>query len=149
MLHDDIKKETLEALKSKDDVRLQTLRDIQTGITNKLVQIGKKPNETLEDKEVLSVIKKLSKQRKESIEQYKNAGREDAAESEAKELDILKEYLPKELSENEIRDAVSKKLESLSDEQKSNKGALIGIIMKDLSGSADGKVVSKIINELT
>ena len=149
MLHDDIKKETLEALKSKDDVRLQTLRGIQTGITNKLVQIGKKPNETLEDKEVLSVIKKLSKQRKESIEQYKNAGREDAVEVESKELDILKEYLPKELSENEIRDAVSKKLASLSDEQKSNKGALIGIIMKDLSGSADGKVVSKIINELT
>lgn len=147
-LHQQIKDELKIALKARDDVRLRTVRSMLTAFTNELVATGSKPHETLSDEKVLGVIRRLAKQRKESIEQYESAGRTDLAEAEKAELLVLETYLPKQMSKDEIRQVAQKKLNEMGDIDKSKMGMLIGSIMKDLKGNADGADVKAVVEEL-
>ena len=94
MLHEQIKNGIKEAMMAKDSVRLETYRGMLASFTNELVSKNRKPNEMLADEEALVVITRLSKQRKDSIEQFRKGNREDLVKEEQSQLAILETYLP-------------------------------------------------------
>lgn len=147
-LHSDIKGELKEALKAKDEVRLRTVRSMLTAFTNELVAKGQKPQEELDEAGVLAVIKRLSKQRKESIVQFEAAGRHDLSEPEKAELIVLEGYLPQMMSREEIEPIAKAKLAELGAVDKSKMGVVVGALMKDLQGKADGADVKAVIEKL-
>ena len=99
----DIRGQLIDAMKSKDQVRLSVIRGLLSSFTNELVAKGRTPQEELSDEEVMGVIIKAVKQRKDSIEQYENGGRPELAENEKLELKLLQEYLPTQMSVDEIK----------------------------------------------
>lgn len=133
---------------AKDNVMLETLRSMVAGFTNELVAKGRKPNEILSDEEALAVINRLSKQRKDSIEQYKKGNRQDLVDEESAQLTILETYLPKLMDRNEIEAIAKKKKEELGINDGTKKGMLMQALMKDLKGKADGAVVKEIVDGL-
>ena len=147
-LHTDIKGQLKESLKAKDEVKLRTVRGMLTAFTNELVATGKKPQEELDDQGVLSVIKRLAKQRKESIVQFEAANRQDLADPEKAELIILESYLPQMMSQAEIEPIAKAKLESMGMTDKSKMGVAIGAVMKELQGKADGGDVKAVVEKL-
>jgi hypothetical protein len=147
-LHEQIKGELKEALKAKEEVRLRTVRSMLTAFTNELVATSRTPQMMLEDTEVLTVIKRLAKQRKDSIEQYDAAGRTDLSAPEREELAVLEGYLPKLMSQEEIRPIAEAKKAELSITDKSKLGMLVGAVMKELAGKADGGDVKSVVESL-
>lgn len=148
MLHQTIKDQVKVAMLSKDSVRLNTIRGLVAAFTNELVAKRKKPTEMLSDDEVLDVIRRSVKQRKDSIEQFKAGGRNDLAETESAELKILEAYLPAQMSQEEIKSFVEQKITEAGEIDKTKLGMFIGLIMKELKGKADGAEVKKIIDSL-
>ncbi|MCA9365617.1 GatB/YqeY domain-containing protein [Candidatus Kaiserbacteria bacterium] len=147
-LHEQIRTDMKVALKAKEAAKLRTTRGILTAITNELVATGKTPQDALNDDGVLSVIKRLAKQRKDSIEQYTKADRMDLVEPEKEELAVLETYLPKMMSVAEIKPIAQAKMTELGIEDKSKIGMLIGAVMKELGGRADGGDVKTVVEEL-
>jgi uncharacterized protein YqeY len=147
-LHEQIKSGIKEAMMAKDSVRLETYRNMLASFTNELVSKNRKPNEILTDEEAIIVITRLSKQRRDSIEQFTKGNREDLVKKEQAELAILQTYLPKLLDKVEVEKiALAKKNElGISDETK--KGMLMSALMKDLKGKADGAVVKEAVDSL-
>ena len=144
-LHADIKAELTAALKAKEAVRLRTVRSILTAFTNELIATGGTPQDMLEDDAALAVIKRLAKQRRESITQYQAANRPELAEPEQAELDILNEYLPQLMSDEEILAVVKEKQTALNITDRAQLGQLIGAVMKALNGRADGAAVKRVV----
>lgn len=147
-MQETIKNEMIQAMKAKDQVRLTTLRGLISAFTNELVSKGIPPTEPLSDQDALTVIKRSVKQRKDSIEQFKNGGREDLAQSEEQELKILEEFLPAEMNEDEIRKIAEVKKNELGISDKSKIGILIGAVLKETRGQADGGKVKSIVESL-
>lgn len=147
-LHTDIQGQLKDAMKARDDVKLRTVRSMLTAFTNELVATGKKPQDTLEDEGVLAVIKRLAKQRKESIVQYEAAGRTDLSLPEKAELMVLESYLPQLMKRDEIRPIAEAKKTELGISDKSKMGMLIGALMKELGGRADGGDVKAVVEEI-
>lgn len=147
-LHEQIKGELKDALKAKDQVKLRTVRSVLTALMNELVATSRTPQDTLNDDEVLAVIKRLAKQRKESIIQYEGNNRPELAVPEKEELAVLDSYLPQMMSREEIRPVVEAKKAELGIEDKSKAGMLVGAVMKELAGKADGNDVKSIAEEL-
>lgn len=147
-LHLQIKGELKEAMKAKDAVKLRTVRSMLTAFTNELVATGSTPQGTLSDEAVLAVIKRLAKQRKESIVQYDAAGRTDLSEPEKEEFTVLESYLPELMSRDAIRPIVEAKIATMGTVDKSKMGMLIGSLMKELNGKADGADVKAVVEEL-
>jgi len=148
MLHETIKGELTAAMKAKEDVKLRTIRSMLTAFTNELIATNKTPRDTLEDEEVLTVIARLAKQRRESIEQYEAAGRSELAEPEKAELAVLESYLPEMMSEDEIRPIAESKKAELGITDKSKMGMLVGALMKELKGRAEGADVKRVVESL-
>ncbi len=136
------------ALKERNEVRLTTLRGLISAFTNELVAQKRKPTEALDDNDALTVIKRAVKQRKDSIEQFRAGGREDLAASEEAELAILEEYLPESASIEEIERVAKVKKEALGIEDKAKMGILVGAIMKEFAGNADGADVKAVVEGL-
>ncbi|PCI19872.1 glutamyl-tRNA amidotransferase [Candidatus Wolfebacteria bacterium] len=147
-LHEDIKKEMIVAMKAKEAVKLEVLRGLLAAFINELVSNKRKPDEILPDEDVLKVIQRLAKQRKDSIEQFKSGGREDLVVEEEKELEVLNEYLPEMMSIEEITKIITAKKEELGIDDVSKKGVLMGALMKDLKGKADGGDVKQVVDSL-
>lgn len=147
-LHEDIRASLKDALKSKDGVKLRTVRSLLTAFTNELVATGKTPQDILEDDAAMAVIKRAAKQRKESITQYEAAGRQDLADPEKEELDVLLTYLPQMMSQDEIRPIAEAKKAELGIDDKSKMGMLVGAVMKELAGKADGGDVKEVVESL-
>lgn len=143
-LHQDIREQMKGAMKARDTARLDVLRGLLSSFTNEAVAKKRKPDEELSDEEVLSVIGKAVRQRKDSIEQFQKGGRADLVEAEQAELSILETYLPKQMSREEIIEYV--KTKPLP--QASEKNQFMGIIMKELKGKADGALVKDVIDTL-
>jgi len=133
---------------AKDAVRLSVVRNMLSAFTNELVATGKTPQDILDDAGVLKVIKRLSNQRKDSIEQFEKGGRPELAASEKAELAILDTYLPTLMSRDEIKAVALAKKEALGVTDKAKAGQLTGAIMKDLAGKADGGDVKAVVDEL-
>ncbi len=147
-LHTQIKGELKEAMKAHDDAKLRTVRSMLTAFTNELVATGKKPQDILDDAGVLTVIKRLAKQRKESIVQFDAAGRTELSAVEQEELAILESYLPTLMSHDEIRPLAEAKKAEMGITDKSKMGMLVGALMKELAGKADGTDVKAVVESL-
>lgn len=147
-LHEQIRESLKEAMKARDAAKLRTVRSILTAFTNELVATGKTPQDIIIDENGLSVIKRLAKQRKDSITQYEAASRNDLADPEKEELAILESYLPQLLSQEQIRPIVEAKKTELAVTEKSKMGVLVGAVMKELAGKADGADVKVVVESL-
>jgi uncharacterized protein YqeY len=147
-LHETIKEHLKESMKARDEVRLRTVRGILTAFTNELVATGKKPQDVLPDEQGLAVITRLAKQRKDSIDQFTKGGREDLADIEKVELVVLQTYLPTLMTQEEIRPIAEAKIKELGITDKSKIGMVLGGLMKDLKGKADGADVKVVVESL-
>lgn len=143
-----IKEQIKQAMLARDSVRLNVLRGILTAFTNELVAKGKKPQDALADEDCINVIRRLSKQRKDSIEQFEKGGRVDLAENERAELAILETYLPQMMSKEEIKKVAEAKKAELGISDKAKIGMLTGAVMKELKGRADGNDVKEVLEAL-
>lgn len=148
MLQEKIKAGIKEAMIAKDSVRLDTLRGISAACTNEVVSKGKTPQDTLSDDEVMAVLMRLAKQRRDSISQFNAGGRPELAAEEEAQLAVIEAYLPKMMSEDEIKKFAEEKLTSSGMLDKSKMGQAVGLVMKDLKGKADGALVKKAVEEL-
>lgn len=132
----------------KDVARTGALRGIKAAFVNELIAKKRSQTETLTDEEAVTVIRRLANQRKDSIEQFRKGGREELARAEEGELAVLKEFLPAELSERDIRTIAARKKAELGITDKSKIGQLIGAVMKEAKGQADGAVVKSVVEQL-
>jgi uncharacterized protein YqeY len=147
-LHTKIKEQLKESMKAKDEAKLRTVRSMLTAFTNELVATGHKPQDMLDDAGVLTVIKRLAKQRKESIVQFDAAGRTELSAVEKEELTILESYLPTLMSQDAIRPIAEAKKAEMGITDKAKMGMLVGALMKDLAGKADGADVKVVVESL-
>lgn len=157
-LKQQIQNEIKEAMKSKDAFLLGVLRMISTAIKNreidkrtKLVKGGEQGDidamSQLTDEEVLSAIMSEAKKRKDSIAEFEKGGRIDLAEQEKKELEILAKYLPEQMPEEEVRKIVKETLAKIGVSDIKEMGKIMGALMPQIKGKADGALVQKIVKE--
>ena len=140
-----IQKDIMEAMKAKDAVRLSAVRSIKSAI---LLAKTAAAGVELEDADIIKLIQKLSKQRKESAEQYSAAGRQELADNELAEEKVLAEYLPKMLSEEEVEAKLKEIIAQVGASAPSDMGKVMGVATKTLAGLADGKTISAIVRKL-
>ena len=138
-----LQEELKTAMKAKDKATLTGLRNIIGKLKAQRIDKG----EDLTDQECIQILQSSVKQLKDSIEQYEKGGRDDLAKVEAFELKLIEKYLPKQLSEEEIRISVQKTIKSTGAKSMQDMGRVMGSVMKNLAGAVDGKVVQKIVQE--
>jgi len=146
-LKETIKKDFIEAFRNKDVEKKSVLSILNSEIKNAEIDLGSR-EAGLSDEEVLIVVKKSAKQRKDSIAKYKDGGRPELAEKELLELEILRNYLPDELDPNKIREVVKSVIAEIGARDISEIGSVMGKAMQALKGEADGNVVREITTEL-
>lgn len=135
------------AFKEKNAEKKTVLSMLKSEISNQEIELGKK-QEGLDDEEVIQVISKLIKQRKDSAEQYKSGGRDDLAQKEEFEVQVLLPYLPAQLSDEEIENQVKEIAQQIGAENKSDMGKLMGASMAKLKGKADGSRVKVVVEKI-
>ena len=143
-LVDEIQKDMYKAMKEKEKERINALRNIIGKLKYRYIDKGDK----LTEQEEIKVIQSLAKQRRESIEMYKQGGRNDLVETETKELSIIEEYLPQAMSEEEVRRLVRKTVKETGAESMSDLGKVMPLVMKKGAGKIDGKIAQEILREL-
>ncbi len=136
-----------EAMKAKDQDKLRVLRSLKSKLMEKEISERKGGDAKLTDEQAVEVLMKAAKQRKESIEQFEEGGRDDLAENEKQELEIIESYLPEMMDEDEIREVVRKKIDELGAEGLQDMGKVMGPLMGQLKGKAEGSLVSKVVKE--
>ena len=139
-----IKQDMYAAMKSKDKVKATILRSFLSNL--KKIEIEKK--EPIAEHEYLSIVKKMVKQLKESIDVYSQAGRIELAEKEKSELNIMEAYLPKQFSEEEISELIKNIISEISAKNISDIGKVMAVVMKKGDGKVDGGIANRIAKEL-
>ncbi len=134
-----------EAMKTKDKVRLSVIRMIRAALQNEAINKGVK---TLSEVDELSVLVREVKQRNDSLEQFKKAGRDDLVKQVEKELEILKAYMPEPLSDEELEDLIKQAIEQTGATDKKDFGKVMGVVMPQVKGKADGARVQKLVQKL-
>lgn len=147
-LQQTIKDGIKDAMKNKDMVRLTTLRGLSSAFMNEAVNLNLGPQGELSDEQVLTVLMREAKRRKDSIAQYAEGGREDLAADEKAELAVVEEFLPAMMSLDEIRPIVEAKKAEMGIDDKAKVGMLVGAVMKDLKGKANGDDVKTVAESL-
>lgn len=144
-LEQQIQKDIMEAMKAHDNVRTNAVRAIKSEILLAKTSGG---NAELTDGDVLKLIQKLIKQRKESAEMYSQGGRKDLANNELAEAGVMGKYLPAQLGEAEVEAIVKEIIAEIGATKMSDMGKVMGAATKKLSGQADGKLISSIVKKL-
>lgn len=136
------------AMRARDSLKVDTLRMLITSMTNEMKKGGRMLIEGLPDEEVITIIRREMKKREEAGAAFLSAGRAEQAAKEADEYNILISYTPPLMSEEDVRKVVLQKKEDLGITDKSGAGILMGRVMKELSGKADGGMVKKVVDSL-
>ncbi len=144
MIKQTVEQQIKEALKAGEALRLSTLRLLLSAINNE----GIAKQKELSEEEVITVVQHQAKQRREAIEAYEQGGREELAAKERQELEILGNFLPQQLSEEEVKKIVVEVVAGLSDDEKKNFGKVMGQAMARLKGQTEGNLVSKVVKEV-
>ena len=144
-MQDAIRTELKSAMLAREDVRVMVLRDLIAKFTNELVAKGRKPTEAVTDDEAMTVIKRAVKQRKDSIEQFRAGGRADLVASEEAELRELEKFLPAQMSREELAALVARVAKA---NPPVTGGRLMGLVMKETHGQADGADVKAVVDAL-
>ena len=134
-----------EAMKSKNQTALTALRAVKSAIL--LHKTQKSSVGELSQEDEIKILQKLVKQRKDSADIYKGQGRNDLADPELKEAELIQQFLPKALSEDEVKDVVKSVIKEIGAEGMKDMGKVMGISTKKLMGKADGKMISTIVRE--
>ena len=145
-LFDQISNDIKEAMKARDKVRLETLRNIKKVFLEAKTAPG--ANGTLEDADALKILAKLAKQGKESAATFVQQNRQDLADEELAQVKVIDEYLPKQMSEAEIEEAVKAIIAQTGASSIKEMGKVMGVASKQMAGRADGRVISTIVKKL-
>ncbi|MBP3243976.1 MAG: GatB/YqeY domain-containing protein [Bacteroidaceae bacterium] len=145
-LFDQVSNDIKEAMKAKDKVRLETLRNIKKYFIEAKTAPG--ANDTLEDDAALKILQKLAKQGTESANLYKEKGREDLAEEELAQVRVIEGYLPKQMSPEELEAALKEIIGEVGATSAKDMGKVMGTASKKLAGKADGKAISAVVKSL-
>ena len=143
-LTDKVRADMTEAMKAQDKERLSTIRMLQSALKNEQIHVGHE----LSDEEAMTVIRKAMKQRQDSIEQYTNAGRMEAAAKERAEMELLKTYLPPELSDDELESGVRENIASSGAQSKKDMGKVMKEATARFKGRVDGKKIQEVVSRL-
>ncbi|MCI5082949.1 MAG: GatB/YqeY domain-containing protein [Saprospiraceae bacterium] len=134
-----------EAMKAKDKVGLRGIRAIKAALL--LAKTDGSGDEMTEEKEI-KLLQKLVKQRKDSLDIYQKQGRDDLAQTEKEEIEVIERYLPKQLSQEELEAEVKKVIEKTGASSMKDMGKVMGMASKELAGRADGKAISGVVKKL-
>ena len=149
-MHKQIKELIKDAMRAKDQIKLDVLRGLNALFMNEIIS-SKSNDEFLSDEKVLALIKKSIKQRKDSIEQFEKGGRQDLVQKEKAELAILETFMPAQMSYEEVLRIVKEKVSSMKSSgpiDPKSSGKIVGMMMKELSSKADGGDVKKAVEEV-
>jgi uncharacterized protein len=143
-LTDKVRADMTAAMKAQEKERLSTLRMLQSALKNEQINVGHE----LSDEEAMSVIRKAMKQRQDSIEQFTNAGRTEMAEKERVEMELLKTYLPAELTAEEVESGVREIIAATGAQSKKDLGKVMKEATARFKGRVDGKKVQEVVSRL-
>lgn len=143
-LTEKVRADMTAAMKAQEKDRLSTLRMLQTALKNEQIHVGHE----LSDEEAMTVIRKAMKQRQDSIEQYTNAGRMEAADKERAEMELLKTYLPAELSQEELESGIREIIAATGAQSKKDLGRVMKEATARFKGRVDGKKVQEVVSRL-
>lgn len=144
-LKDQIGEDIKTAMKAKDKIRLQTVRSIKKAILDKEVELRPKGQDSLTPEQEIELLSQQAKQRRDSIEQFHNAGRDDLAEKESQELAIIETYLPEQISDRELETIIDDLIATSGAATLKDLGKVMGPAMKQLKGKADGKKIQELV----
>lgn len=144
-LKEQIGEDIKSAMKAKDKIRLETVRGIKKAILEKEVSLRPKGQDSLTEEQEIELLAQQAKQRRDSIAQYLEAGREDLAEKEQQELAIIETYLPKQLDDEELEQILTEIIADVGATTPKDLGKVMGKAMKELKGKADGKKIQEIV----
>jgi len=139
-LNEDMK----QAMKAQDKFRLSTIRMVRASVKNQEIDLRR----PLDDNEVLDILSREVKQRKDSLQEFQKAGRDDLAQNLIAEIDIIAQYLPQQLTEEEIKAIVKQTIQETGASSKADMGKLMGALMPKVKGRADGKLVNQYVQQL-
>ena len=142
-LSEQIMSDMKEAMKARDKVRLNTVRMIKSALMNEKIKAG----HDLTAEEELTVLSREKKQREESIEEFTKANRKDLADETKQELAIVESYLPKQMTQEELNQAVSSAIAEVNAQGKSDFGKVMKVLMPKIKGKADGKAASNAVRK--
>lgn len=145
-LFETISEDIKSAMKARDKVRLETLRNIKKVFLEAKTAPG--ANDTLEDAQALKILQKLAKQGKESAATFQQANRQDLADGELAQVNVIEEYLPKPLTNEEIEALVKAIIAQTGATSMKEMGKVMGIASKQMAGKADGRVISEVVKKL-
>lgn len=146
-IKESILNELKSAMKQRQADRLRVLRSLKAKILEKEISERKGGEGEISDEQVTEVLLKAAKQRKESIEQFQEGGRDDLVKKEEEELVVIEEFLPKMMSEEEVRSEVQKQIDEMGASDMSDMGRVMGVMMGKLKGKAEGSLVSRVVKE--
>jgi uncharacterized protein YqeY len=138
-LNEDMK----QAMKSGEKFRLSTIRLVRAAIKNQEIELRR----PLDDSDVIQVVSRELKQRRDSLPDFQRAGRDDLVANVSAEIDIISQYLPEQLTEEEIKDIVKQTMQETGASSKADLGKLMGVLMPKVKGRADGKLVNQIVQQ--
>ena len=143
-LFEKIDHDMIEALKAGEKDRLTVLRGLKSDLKYRRIDKG----DDLTDEETMSVLASAAKQRRDSIEQFAKGGRNDLVQQETFQLEVITSYLPKQLDKNELREVVARAIAEVEAESPQQIGAVMKVVMPQVKGVADGKMVNKLAMEI-
>ena len=141
-----IQADMVAAMKAKDAVKLASLRAVKAAVL--LAKTAEGGSGEVTDQDIVEIIQKLVKQRKESAQQYTDAGRPELAENELAEAAVMEVYLPKQLSEEEVKAELTKIIAEVGASKPSDMGKVMGVATKRLAGLAEGRLISTLVKQL-
>jgi len=144
MVKQQLESDLNQALKSKNELVSLVLRQLKTAITN--AEIAKNRAE-LTNEEIIKILRSEVKKRKEAASLYKQGGRQELADREFKEIEVVNQYLPPELGEDDIKQKIAQIIEQIGASSPQDFGKVIGLAMKEFAGQADGNIVSSLVKE--
>lgn len=145
-LEQQVMAEMKDAMKAKNEAVLRGLRAIKAEIIKAKTEPG--ANGELSEDTALKMLQKMMKQRKDSLEIYQQQNREDLAKKEQEEIDVIEKFMPAQMNETELKDALKKIIEQVGASSPADMGKVMGIATKQLAGQADGKTISAAVKEL-
>ena len=143
-LKDSLQKDMIAAMKAKDKATLSTVRMLRAAVANEEINLG----HDLSADEEISVLSHELKQRKDSLQEFEEAGRDEAVEKLKNEIKIVQKYMPAQLSAEEVKEVVQTTIEEIGATSKADFGKVMGAVMPKLKGKADGKLVNSTVKEL-
>ena len=144
-VRDQLRSDLRDAMRAKDVPRRNTIRMLEAAIKNAEIE---KRGADLPESDVLAILQRQVKQRRESIEQFEKGGRDDLAETERVEIAIIEQYLPRQLSREEVTERARAVIDQVGASGPGDRGKVMGMLMKELRGEADGSLVNAVVGEL-